>query len=186
MEHYYRLALDRFEKVKREAHSSFMGKLPGKSDLLLGRLRTRKSVVREVDRRVITKRRYWVCPVCVERNLEAEMSCKVCLVAFAPEHEMANGHVYKTQFRFFDEEQVISESLTTPRVNIGLGRLRTSKMGYSLPEYDEFDTALYDHAIESARFECVGMPVVRFKGRAVDLFGDNLTWAPLRPATLVW
>lgn len=182
MSHYYRTVIDKFQGKSPE----WVARLPKKSDLLTGRRRTRKSAAKEVDRRVVTQRCYWICPVCDERNLECKETCVVCQIPFTRTHETAMGNLVRTQFRMIDEEQVVRQSILNPRVNFGLGHCRVKRLGYALPELDEFDVALYDHAIESARFELVGQPVVRFKGRAVDLFGDNPLWAPLRPATLVW
>lgn len=73
-----------------------------------------------------------------------------------------------------------------PRRNVSLSRPKLVKLGYADKQLDEFDHALYAHAIESARHEYEGFPTVRYNGRAVDLWGENESWAPLRPAQLVW
>lgn len=83
-------------------------------------------------------------------------------------------------------DEIVDSSRLIVRRNASLGRLRMGKLGYSLPTLDEFDLALYDHAIECARLEEFGAPMVRFNGRAIDLFGDEVLWPPLRPVVLVW
>jgi len=178
--HKYQAILDKFQRS-----DTWMSRVPKKSDLLTGRRRIAKSAVMERDRRVCVSRRYWRCLICGENNLEERVDCSVCLVPFSPTH-ILKGFEERTHFHYLNEDQVIRERVSNPRRNISLGSMRVNRMGYSLGTLDEFDLQLYDHAIESARFELEGFPIVRFSGRAVDLFGAYPDWAPLRPVILTW
>jgi len=116
----------------------------------------------------------WQCAVCEMWNPECGMACRVC-----SEFSHPIGLVQvQSRARYHEELR--------PRRNVSLSRPKLVKLGYVDRQLDEFDHALYAHAIESARHEYEGFPTVRYNGRAVDLWGENESWAPLRPAQLVW
>jgi len=175
------LGLGQFREVL-SSRGHVVLKLLHKSDLLLGRRRSALSQPAHEPRRAVIEYRCWKCQCCGEMNRVAEPTCGVCLLARTELREMFGPDMV---FHLRNEE-IVDHSRLIVRKNVSLGRLRMGRLGYSLPTLDEFDLALYDHAIECARKEEFGAPMVRFCGRAVDLFGDEVLWPPLRPVQLVW
>jgi hypothetical protein len=187
MGHYYRRQIASFSErgsssVTERVQSFRRAPLTG-SEILSSRLRVLRNSGTSVQSVETWKRLVWRCQVCSELNDESLYSCECCLLPRERLREMANGFVVVSGKASVDEELVV-EREPAPICNVSLSRSRLERLGYCPDPLDEFDVALYDHAIESARVD--EGPTVRYRGRAVDLFGEDLSWAPLRPATLVW
>jgi len=146
----------------------------------------------------------WRCDTCLMWNPECGMACRVC-AQFG--HPMALVEIQVRPRHHFQSRVARNTSISRPQL---------ARLGYQAPELDEFDHELFSHAILSAKFQqqealcrfipgldefdhslyshavkCAHMeyeelPTVRYKGRTVDLWGENPDWAPLRPAHLVW
>jgi hypothetical protein len=115
----------------------------------------------------------WQCSTCEMWNPECGMACRVCSEFTHP-------------IRLVEKysRSALTRIQTTPR-NQSLSRSRVERLGYSVTQ-DEFDHSLFAFAIECARTEHEDFPTVRFKGRAIDLWGSDSSWAPLRASELVW
>jgi hypothetical protein len=194
----YKAQLSRFEAIKSRDSTGPVHSLPSGTSLLMSKLRCPDgggvTAVETVEENFRSwqcpecllnlpmcrdcscgwTRTAWQCSVCLIWNPELGVCCRVCSEF---EHPAA---LVKTDSRN------VHRSVTRPKVNVSLSRPKLVKLGFGEISLDEFDHSLYSHAIESARLEYEGNPTVRYCGRAVDLWGENESWAPLRSATLVW
>jgi hypothetical protein len=124
----------------------------------------------------------FVCGVCYEYNPEFGQECSLCGIIEYPDQIVR------------PQTWPVWTPIVEPNpTNCDLSSTKIKSLGYLVNDLDEFDVTLYKHAIECARSEhyCLEsshyeIPVARFSGRAVDLFGEHPGWAPLRPAQLTW
>jgi hypothetical protein len=117
------------------------------------------------------------CAVCESYNPAVGVPCQICELM---------EHPLKLVRKVPRNLSYLVELPPSNSFNCDLSLKKINSLGYGVPDLDEFDVDLYSFAIDCARFEHLGQPTVRFLGRAVDLFGTNPSWFPLRPATLSW